>query len=560
VSNAIRYDSLLVRELARELHNVLAGARLEGLFLDRERLRLTLRTKPASRGAGAAPSLLWQLHPESGHLTAAPPGDAAGRVQLRALTRIRSVRAPRDERIVIIDLEPGAGAAGTPQRIVIELITNQWNALAVAADGRIVAALRERIIRGRELRTGAAWTLPRPSGRRGVAERLSLEEWTAGLRDVPPGERLAALPRFAAWASPQNAAWIIGDADVTPGDAVLERAWRRYTALLTSDRLTAVLLHDDGRWQPYVAAGDHEDAVPTLLHAFAEAAGRTAAAPTLSDSTEQALAAVAERIDAVEKRTQRLESERAGAAEEAARLRGNADVLMSQLHVLQRGMASAELPDFAGGTVTLELDPALTGPDNAAKLYDAARRRDRAAARIPDLLLKARRERDRLEQLAGRIREGTASTEELERLQRTRVVAGRDAPAPLPYRVYRTGSGLEVRVGRGSRSNDDLTFRHSAPNDIWLHARDVAGAHVILRWTRADANPPAADIAEAANLAALSSKARTSGTVPVDWTRRKHVRKPRKAGPGLVIPERVKTVFVEPDPSAADRMRSDEQG
>jgi predicted ribosome quality control (RQC) complex YloA/Tae2 family protein len=51
VSNAIRYDSLLVRELARELHNVLAGARLEGLFLDRERLRLTLRTKPASRGA-----------------------------------------------------------------------------------------------------------------------------------------------------------------------------------------------------------------------------------------------------------------------------------------------------------------------------------------------------------------------------------------------------------------------------------------------------------------------------------------------------------------------------
>jgi predicted ribosome quality control (RQC) complex YloA/Tae2 family protein len=127
--------------------------------------------------------------------------------------------------------------------------------------------------------------------------------------------------------------------------------------------------------------------------------------------------------------------------------------------------------------------------------------------------------------------------------------------ATLPYREYRTSGGLEIRVGRGSRANDELTFRRSRPTDVWLHARDVAGAHVILRWERPDENPPAAAIAEAAVLAALFSRARTSGTVAVDWTRRKYVRKPRKSAPGLVIPERVRTVFVEPDPALERQLR-----
>jgi len=135
---------------------------------------------------------------------------------------------------------------------------------------------------------------------------------------------------------------------------------------------------------------------------------------------------------------------------------------------------------------------------------------------------------------------------------------GGQTPGILPYRRYRTSSGLEVRVGRSARGNDDLTFRHSAPEDIWLHARQAAGSHVILRWERRDQNPPHSDLVEAAVLAALNSEARHSGVVAVDWTRRKHVRKPRKAPPGTVVPERVTTLFVEPDPQAASRLALDD--
>jgi predicted ribosome quality control (RQC) complex YloA/Tae2 family protein len=114
-----------------------------------------------------------------------------------------------------------------------------------------------------------------------------------------------------------------------------------------------------------------------------------------------------------------------------------------------------------------------------------------------------------------------------------------------------------VRVGRSARANDDLTFRHSAPGDVWLHARSVPGSHVILRWRAPDGSPPARDLEEAATLAALFSKARSSGLVPVDWTRRKHVRKPRGAAPGAVVPQQVRTIFVEPDARVEERMRTE---
>jgi predicted ribosome quality control (RQC) complex YloA/Tae2 family protein len=126
-----------------------------------------------------------------------------------------------------------------------------------------------------------------------------------------------------------------------------------------------------------------------------------------------------------------------------------------------------------------------------------------------------------------------------------------------PYHSFTSTGGLEIRVGRGSRHNDDLTFRNSAPNDVWLHARHTAGAHVILRWS-GPGTPPARDLEEAAALAALHSKARTSATVPVDWTLRKYVRKPRGSAPGSVVPDRVQTLFVSPDPELLERLSADD--
>jgi predicted ribosome quality control (RQC) complex YloA/Tae2 family protein len=77
---------------------------------------------------------------------------------------------------------------------------------------------------------------------------------------------------------------------------------------------------------------------------------------------------------------------------------------------------------------------------------------------------------------------------------------------------------------------------------------------VVLRWSDPGA-PPARDLEEAAVLAAWYSKARSSGTVAVDWTRRRYVRKPRGAPPGRVSLIQAKTIFVEPDAAVEERLR-----
>lgn len=565
MSNTIRYDSLLVRALAAELNRDWTGRRLDAAFLERDTLHVTLRTRPRRRG-GEAPSLLWQLHPLAGHITSARAEPASGQVQLGAPATIREVSAPPDERVLQFVLDTGAAPPGHAHRIIIELITNQWNAVAVGADGRIVAVLRERQTKERALRAGIPYALPRSFGRQGASAPMQLDLWLATLAAAAPGERIAPLLRTVAYTSPINAQWILGEAAVHDGDAALTRAYERYLQLVWPDaepREGADLVHGasvlriDGGTQPYPAPVTGDSAsVDSILAAFEHAAVAADASPAEPDAFEKALGLIARRMETLDRRTDRLRDELTGAAEAAVRLRHEADLLLAQLHRVRRGTDTVELDDFQGGTSTIELDPSISASDNATRRYDTARRRDRAAARIPTLIESAASEIGRLEALAARVRDGSASAEELADLRTRQERSSRPAEGPsLPYREYRTTGGIEVRVGRGSKSNDDLTFRHSSPTDIWLHARDVAGAHVILRWPHAASNPPAADIAEAAVLAALSSRARTSGLVAVDWTRRKHVRKPRKAAPGLVIPERVKTVFVEPDTGLEEKMR-----
>jgi len=259
-------------------------------------------------------------------------------------------------------------------------------------------------------------------------------------------------------------------------------------------------------------------------------------------------------IEQAERRLNRLIAELSGLPDEDA-LRAIADLILARFYEIPKGVTTVRLEDFEGKSVDVELDPALAPHANASTYYDRAGKTTRARERLPPLIGQAESALETLRALVGQAASGTVSADEIEAAIPDDVVAvgkGRAERLP-PYRRYRSSGGIEIRVGRGARHNDDLTFHHSAPTDVWLHARHTAGAHVILRWN-GPGNPPARDLEEAANLAALHSKARTSGSAPVDWTLRKYVRKPRGAAPGSVVPDRVRTVFVEPDERALETL------
>ncbi|HKP85430.1 MAG TPA: NFACT family protein [Blastocatellia bacterium] len=112
-------------------------------------------------------------------------------------------------------------------------------------------------------------------------------------------------------------------------------------------------------------------------------------------------------------------------------------------------------------------------------------------------------------------------------------------------RRFKTSDGYEVLVGRNDRENDALTFRASRPQDIWLHAADYPGSHVIIRNPRREPVPHKS-IVEAAELAAFYSQAKREGKAAVHYTQRKFVSKPPRAKAGLVRLSSFKTVMVEP--------------
>ena len=460
----------------------------------------------------------------------------------------------------------------------------------MGVDWRTRYALHTREVDGRALRPGVPYSPPR-STRDGIESAASLEAWAGTLAAAGADRRGSVLRRWA-WTSTLNVDWVLGDASGADPAA----SYARYVRLTRTDEDGGAWLLDR-RWgaQPYPLALESPgppaarrllDAMDAAMELAGGVEGSLTAAETAdpegSDGSGSATDAarlrdvLTRRRERVRRRLAALERQLEQASDpEGTRELGQ--LLLARKADVPRGTTRVTLAAFDGTTRAVDLDPRLDAVANAARYFDEARRRERARERLPREIAAAGVRLDEIETAIARLdREGaSADMPELvggsagaadargpdpgiggRRQRADRTARGRPVEGdPLPYRRLMSSGGLEIRVGRGARDNDDLTFRHSAPDDIWLHAQQAAGAHVILRWGRKDENPPRRDLLEAAMAAAVYSGARHSGAVNVVWTRRKHVRKPRKAPPGTVVPDRVKTVFVEPDEALVRSLR-----
>lgn len=561
MSNPIRYDPPLVRALATELHERLAGRAAHPLpVFDRDLSALLL--------LDGGEALRFDLHPAAGWVRIVPAPEGTSPPAGEA--RIVGVSAPADERRLRVELREGNRFRGGTRVLVFELHTNQWNALLVdRGTARIVSVLRARDAGARPLRPGEDYHPPAGEPRfaaKKVTREAAWEEWTRVLEEVPPEERRRAFVRHFATASSLNAASLLGAAgeraDTEEERPMLRAAFERWWTLHTLPRPWPVLLETTGGPHPYPLPLDDFACreVDSLLRGMEIAAeARSAPRSPAADLLKRAQRRLASAETRVFQTTMRMAE-----ASRADELRHQGDLILAYLHMVPTGASSARLPEFDGGLeVEVELDPTLRPNENAQRLYDEAARIERARERLPALLETAKRELARWQGIVAKLEDGEVPPEAERLLAKAGTAKAPSAKARdgerKPYRVYRSSGGLEIRVGKTSRDNDRLTFGHSAPGDVWLHARSVPGSHVILRWTDTDA-PPARDLEEAATLAAYYSKARTSGTVAVDWTRRRQVRKPRGAPPGRVTIQQAKTLFVVPDAAVEQRLREDEGG
>lgn len=537
---SIRWDSLLTHHLANELHERFAGSRLRALRLDG-------RTRDALFFFRDL-TLVWRLHPDRAYPMLAEAIEPEG-TDLRLKARLRSVRAPADERAIHFEFTPVRGS-GSYHEVLIELMGNRLNAIVTEGPERTIRHVLKSTGGSLPRAVGQRYVAPPPTNRAGLDESLSKTEWAQLVEPVPPPDRAQWLVRNVAWLSPINVESVLADDD---------GGFERWHSMVPGETVTEPTLLDTPKgWQPYpfVLSGTVTGPSPdSLLDAFARAAdadeGISAPALTIGPGL---LARLEENAVRADRRVVRLTAQLDN-REDPEALRATGDLLLARYADVPAAAKTVSLVDFSGESVVVKLDPKRAVHENAAGYYDRAARSERAAERLPGLIEQAIIERHKIASLLEGVRIGTTTAAEIRAVlpKGPRPQGRGDQEARLPYTAFRSSGGLEIRVGRGARHNDDLTFRASAPNDIWLHARHAAGAHVILRW-QGEGSPPGRDLEEAAVLAALNSKARTSSSVPVDWTLRKYVRKPRGAAPGSVLPDRVKTVFVEPDEGLPDRL------
>lgn len=256
---------------------------------------------------------------------------------------------------------------------------------------------------------------------------------------------------------------------------------------------------------------------------------------------------------------------RAAGAEDT---RHQADSLAAHLSKVSRGMEEIELEDVHDGHRLLQipLDPAKSPQANLDRLYRRAAKGERGLQTVELRLEEVRRRivedeemlNERLPALANchcreageimALREALLELGHEASLLKLRRAPGRkraEAP-PRLYRRYGLPGDWEVLVGRNNRENDQLTHKDAAGQDIWFHAAGVSGSHVILKTGSHRSGPPKSIVESTAAIAAFHSKARHSNIVPVIYTEKRYVRKPRKGTPGLALCTREQTVFVQP--------------
>jgi len=246
-----------------------------------------------------------------------------------------------------------------------------------------------------------------------------------------------------------------------------------------------------------------------------------------------------------------LASQRLHALAHEAGYRHRADLIMAHLHAIAPGASQLEVVDFyTNEPVTIKLKPLEKPQRTAENLYRKAKNQQieerQLQARITSREAEALQALELLEEL-----DAQPTLNELRGLRAWRkqhaldpVPTSAKAATELPFKVFED-HGFTILVGRNAQNNDLLTQKYAHKDDLWLHAKDVSGSHVVIRH-RAGQPVPEPVVERAAQLAGWYSKRQHDSLCPVTVTPKKFVRKPKGSLPGQVLVERERVVLVVP--------------
>ncbi len=254
------------------------------------------------------------------------------------------------------------------------------------------------------------------------------------------------------------------------------------------------------------------------------------------------------------------------------------ELLTANLYTLASGMKEVTVEDYTDPdykSVTIALDPNLTGINNAQRYYKIYNKAKSTIKKTTPLQETAQEEMNYLQTLALSIDQAEDDIELNEIYQelidqgyikkqdrhqmKKKQAAGREQNSISQPHVYLSKNGKTILVGRNNKQNDRMTWREAKPGDLWLHVKNIPGSHVIVPLSEEEEFPDDNTLLDAAALAIYFSQARGSSHVPVDYTHVRQIKKPRGAKPGMVVYEQNWSLLLTPEQDAIERLLATEQ-
>jgi len=546
-------DGITLRYLCRELQGLVGAVVRQVYQPERELLTIHLWKEEG---------LTLLISPAEGrvHLTEQaflnPAKPSAFTMLLRKYLKggiITRIEQPGLERMLIFSI----WRSGEEYRLICELF-GRGN-IVLVEDGEILGGLHQ----GKGKRTILPHLPYHPPPSQGKFDPLSLgEEEFLKLFQGEEGEIWQALLRNIDGIGPRLARELALRAGLEPegifplGMEELKRLWDECKKIFAEAR--------DGRGEPLIYYDDDRPVdiapFPLKLHEGKRAERRASLSQALDEYFGREQSLITERarlLKEVRAELRRLERARTRVREDLAkaqeyeRYRQMGDLVLANLGSLEKGQQEAELLDPLSSKVErVSLDPKLTPAENAQIFYRRYKKLKRGVERLQVREEELTRELEYLQglELALEQAEGPGELRELaEELEAEGYIKRSERPRPPAPTGPRELliDGWKILVGRSGRQNDSLV-REAHREDIWLHARGMPGAHVVIKTAGRSDKVPQEVLERAAQLAAYYSKGRDSGKVPVMFTKVKYLRKPKGAKPGLVLVQREEGTLLVP--------------
>ena len=560
------YDSLALRLVVEELHEALLGSTIQHIE--------QANPHTFSFKVGRAAQTHWltlsahSLHARA-HLTQKPaPGQKQSYLADFLTTHLRrgtitAIEQLGWDRILKITVQPTSDEPIqlSPKAIIAEFMGKHSNIILIdAGDDRILESLKridETMSRHREILPGETYILPPQQDK---LDPLTLDE-SAFIQLF--GERVEVswrqLFNKIDGLSPALAKEIIARAAQTD----LWSAYQQIVAYFDPGNASPQLLMD----------GDAPLAVtPLPLHQFPQATSQ--AFDTMSDALTAYYDAItlnesitSERrslTQALTKQENLLQRKAEGLhtdlerAEKADDYRIQGELILANLHAITRGQKQVELQNYYSSELemlSIPLNPERSPSENAQAYFKRYTKAKRGRSRIQQLISDVEADQETLRLYASKL-EAADTLEALQRLRTEFVANGylkashrgkqKQEVSDGPFRRYTSSNGFQIYVGRNSQSNDLLLRQIAKPRDMWLHAKQIHGSHVIIRNPENRQDIPMPTLLQAAQLAAYYSKAHHASNVPVDYTWARYVVKRKGNVAGYVHYTREKTLYVEP--------------